>query len=159
MRERFVTYGEEETRAAGRRFAARIPSDALVAFSGDLGGGKTAFIRGMCEHYGCEGQVTSPSFTIVNAYAGSRSVVHCDLYRLHGIEEMMEIGLHEIFSGEGVILVEWAERARALLPLPRFDVAVHHGDAEAERRFEIRFVEEEADSILFEPAELLARRA
>jgi tRNA threonylcarbamoyladenosine biosynthesis protein TsaE len=159
MRERFETYSEEETRAAGRRLAAALPPDALVAFSGDLGGGKTAFIRGICEQLGCERQVTSPSFTIVNEYSAGGRILHCDLYRLHGIAEMREIGLDELFASGGIILVEWAERARALLPLPRYEVAVHHGEHEFQRLFEIRSVEDEDESILFEPAELFSRSA
>ncbi|MFA6235302.1 MAG: tRNA (adenosine(37)-N6)-threonylcarbamoyltransferase complex ATPase subunit type 1 TsaE [Bacteroidota bacterium] len=158
MRERFETHSETETRAAGMRLAAVLPAKALVAFSGDLGCGKTAFIRGMCEHFGCDRQVTSPTFTIINEYAGNRTVTHCDLYRLHGIEEMRQIGLHEFFSDEGIVLVEWAERALPLLPFPRYEVAAWHGDSENQRRFELRFVEEEEDSILFEPAELFSRQ-
>ena len=159
MRERFETYSEEETRAAGRRLAALLPDDALVAFSGDLGCGKTAFIRGMCEHFGCERQVTSPTFTIINEYAGSRAVAHCDLYRLGSVEEMLQIGLNELFAGGGIVLIEWAERALPLLPLPRFEVAAWHGESEVQRRFEIRSVEEAHESILFAPAELFARQA
>ncbi|MBE0643674.1 MAG: tRNA (adenosine(37)-N6)-threonylcarbamoyltransferase complex ATPase subunit type 1 TsaE [Bacteroidetes bacterium] len=159
MHERFETYSEEETRAAGRRLAARLPKDALVAFSGDLGCGKTAFIRGMCEHFGCERQVTSPTFTIINEYMGDSTVTHCDLYRLNTMEEMLQIGLQELFTGEGLVLIEWAERARPLLPFPRYEVAAWHGDREEQRRYEIRFVQEEDESILFVPAELFARQA
>ncbi len=159
MREHLETYTEAETRAAGSRLAARLPENALVAFSGDLGCGKTAFIRGMCAHYACDQQVTSPTFTIVNEYAGSRKVTHCDLYRLGSIEEMLEIGLQELFAGDGIVLVEWAERALPLLPFPRFEVAAWHGDTEEQRRFEIRLVEEPEDSILFAPAELVTRPA
>jgi tRNA threonylcarbamoyladenosine biosynthesis protein TsaE len=131
----------------------------LVAFSGDLGCGKTAFIRGMCEHFGCDHQVTSPTFTIINEYVGDRSVTHCDLYRLHGIKEMRETGLHDLFGNDGIMLVEWAERALPLLPLPRYEVAAWHGDTEEHRLFQLRFVEEEDDSILFEPADLFSRRS
>jgi tRNA threonylcarbamoyladenosine biosynthesis protein TsaE len=159
MHAHFDSYGEEETRQAGRRLAAALPASALVAFSGDLGCGKTAFIRGMCEEFGCAGQVTSPTFTIVNEYLGTRAVTHCDLYRLDTVEEMRQIGLDECFAGAGTVLVEWAERARAILPLPRYEVAARHGDSELHRRFEIRLVETEALSILFVPAELIAGRA
>lgn len=157
MHERFVTQSEAETRAAGKRLAALLPEHALVAFSGDLGCGKTAFIRGMCEYFECEQQVTSPTFTLINEYSGNRHVTHCDLYRLKTIEEMLEIGLHELFSGEGIILVEWAERALPLLPLPRFEVGAWHGESEQQRRYEFLSVEEDNTSILFEPAEFLLR--
>ena len=82
MHERFETHSEEETRTAGRRLAAALPPSALVAFSGDLGSGKTAFIRGMCEFFGCAAQVSSPTFALINEYEGAHRVSHCDLYRL-----------------------------------------------------------------------------
>ncbi|MFZ1731840.1 MAG: tRNA (adenosine(37)-N6)-threonylcarbamoyltransferase complex ATPase subunit type 1 TsaE [Bacteroidota bacterium] len=157
MQKGLVTYSEQETREAGRRLAAVLPENALVAFSGDLGCGKTAFIRGMCEHFGCERQVTSPTFTIINEYAGSQRITHCDLYRLTSIQEMLQIGLKDLFSDGGIVLVEWAERAIPLLPFPRYEVAAWHGDTEEQRVFEQRHVDAEDNSILFEPAELFSR--
>ncbi len=159
MHKRFETQSESETRLAGTQLAAELPDSALVAFSGDLGCGKTAFIRGMCEYFKCAQQVTSPTFTIINEYDGSCVVTHCDLYRLQTTEEMREIGLHELFTGSGIVLVEWAERARAMLPLPRYEVAAWHGESEIQRRYEIRYVDDEKDSILFEPTELILRQA
>lgn len=154
MHEHFDTHSEEETRTAGRRLAERLHAPALVAFSGDLGCGKTAFIRGMCEVFGCASQVSSPTFAIINEYDGPWRVSHCDLYRLDALADMREAGLEALFSADGVVLVEWAERARPLLPLPRYEVASWHGENETHRRFEIRLVEDEDDSILFAPVEL-----
>lgn len=154
MRQLFDTYSEEETREAGRKLASSLPDAALVAFSGDLGCGKTAFIRGMCEQFDCAAQVTSPTFTIVNDYAGTRHIAHCDLYRLGSLDDFLQIGLDELFAGDGTVLVEWAERALPILPFPRYEVGAWHGDTETHRRFEIRFVEEEDNSLLFAPAEL-----
>ncbi|MDT8323130.1 MAG: tRNA (adenosine(37)-N6)-threonylcarbamoyltransferase complex ATPase subunit type 1 TsaE [Bacteroidota bacterium] len=138
------TYGEDETRALGRAFAETLPADAVVAFSGDLGSGKTAFIRGICDTFSCGGQVSSPTFTIVNEYAGSRRVTHCDLYRLDNMTEMLEIGLDALFRDGGTVLVEWAERALPLLPLPRYEIAAAHGDSEAHRRFTVQLLEADA---------------
>lgn len=145
------TYEEAETRAAGAHLAMSLPEHALVAFSGELGSGKTAFIRGMCEAFSCPEQVSSPTFTLINEYSGTRTVLHCDLYRLSGMEDMHEIGLGEVFTREAVILIEWAERALPLLPFPRYEVAAWHGDQDAQRRYRIRYVEDPHDSILFEP--------
>lgn len=159
MLKELTTYGEHETRRTGRMMAEQLPLDALVAFSGDLGTGKTAFIRGMCEVFGCEKQVSSPSFTIINEYRGTRDVTHCDLYRLETIEEMPAIGLDEIFSAERTVLVEWAERALPLLPLPRYEIALRHGLQHDERLILMQRLErDDRNSILFSPAELEFRR-
>ncbi|MCB2203917.1 tRNA (adenosine(37)-N6)-threonylcarbamoyltransferase complex ATPase subunit type 1 TsaE [bacterium] len=153
------TYSVEETRALGRRFASTLPASALVAFCGDLGSGKTAFIQGVCDYFDCAGQVSSPTFTIVNEYSGSRSVRHCDLYRLDAVEDMLEIGLDALFSEDGIILVEWAERALPLLPLPRFEVAAAHGDSESHRSYRIHRLEHGGKSILSAPQQMFQRSA
>lgn len=159
MRYTRETYGEEETRALGRAFAEELPADAVVAFSGDLGSGKTAFIRGICDTFGCSEQVSSPTFTIVNEYAGSRTVRHCDLYRLDRIEDMLEIGLDALFREGGTVLIEWAERALPLLPLPRYEIAASHGHSEDHRRFTVQLLDPAATSILTAPAQLFRRKA
>lgn len=159
MHERFETYSEEETRAAGTRLASLLPASALVAFSGDLGSGKTAFIRGMCVFFGCAHQVSSPTFALINEYKGTIPVSHCDLYRLSSLHDMRETGLEALFASEGVVLVEWAERAQSLLPLPRYEVAARHGESSARRHFEIRLVDDEDNSILFSPEQLIVRQA
>ncbi len=152
-----ISRSEAETRDAGRALAASLPAGALVAISGDLGSGKTALVRGMCEHEKCDDQVTSPTFTIVNEYEGTRRVVHIDLYRLSSIQDMLEIGLDEVFRSEGLILVEWAERALPILPAPRYEIAARHGSEEHIREYSIRFFEDGCESILTAPAELLGR--
>jgi tRNA threonylcarbamoyladenosine biosynthesis protein TsaE len=158
MHWKLTTYSEDETRAAGRKLAEQLPPTAIVAMSGDLGAGKTAFIRGVCEFFGCASQVSSPTFTIVHEYDGTRSIAHCDLYRLESTEEMLQIGLDQLFREERVILIEWAERALPLLPLPRFEVAARHTDSSEIRELEIMLLEaDDSTSILFEPQQLFRR--
>ena len=154
-----MTYSEDDTRALGSEFARALPEQSFVAFSGDLGSGKTAFIRGMCDVFDCAAQVSSPTFAIVNEYVGSRDVTHCDLYRLDSVEAMLQIGLDSVFAGRGTVLVEWAERALPLLPVPRYDVVASYGDTADARRFSIRSIEnEKSESILVAPAQLFRRR-
>lgn len=158
MQLQLTTYSEKETRSAGFRLGEHLPASAIVAMSGDLGAGKTAFIRGLCEFFGCADQVSSPTFTIVNEYVGSLPVAHCDLYRLTSTEEMLQIGLHELFREERIVLIEWAERAGSLLPIPRYEVAIEHSRDPSERSITISLLEDErAESILFEPQELFRR--
>ena len=96
------------------------PGD-VVAFRGDLGSGKTCMIQGVCEALQVADYVTSPTFILINEYAGRYKgrdlpVYHFDLYRLRGADELEELGAEEYFYGQGVCLVEWAERADGSLP-------------------------------------------
>jgi len=92
------------------------PGD-IVALSGDLGAGKTLFCKGVGEALGVPpDRIVSPSFTIVTEHRGRIPLTHVDVYRLDSLREAEEIGLDETFSGEGVCLVEWAEKVRELLP-------------------------------------------
>jgi tRNA threonylcarbamoyladenosine biosynthesis protein TsaE len=106
-----VTRSEEETRAAGEALASSLRSGDTVLLFADLGMGKTVFARGIAAGLGVDPrQVRSPSFTLVNRYSGRTLVHHVDLYRVEKLEDMDELGLEEILGGDGVAVVEWAER-------------------------------------------------
>lgn len=100
----------------GRRLAGRLGPGAVVAFHGELGSGKTTMIKGVCAGLGVTETVKSPSFVIATEYAGRLPVFHLDLYRVAADAELDGLGLDEYFDGDGVCLVEWAERCEALLP-------------------------------------------
>jgi tRNA threonylcarbamoyladenosine biosynthesis protein TsaE len=106
-----VTGSEEETSAAGERLAGRINAGDVVLLYGDLGAGKTAFVRGLARGLGASpDDVSSPTFTLVQEYRGSRVTLHhVDLYRLKEIE-VDDLGLDELTLGPAVVAVEWAER-------------------------------------------------
>jgi tRNA threonylcarbamoyladenosine biosynthesis protein TsaE len=105
-----VTDTEEETSAAGERLAARIRPGDVVLLYGDLGAGKTAFVRGLARGLGASpDDVSSPTFTLVQEYHGRVTLHHVDLYRLKPIE-VDDLGLDELTSGPVVVAVEWAER-------------------------------------------------
>lgn len=97
------------------------PSD-VVAFSGELGSGKTTLIQGICGGLGVKNYVRSPCFVIINEYNGKFKVYHFDLYRLDNEKELEDLGYEEYFYGDGVCLVEWAEKAERLLPGQRIKV-------------------------------------
>ena len=105
-----VTESEEQTAEAGERLAATLrPGDVVLLF-GDLGAGKTAFVRGLARGLGASGdEVSSPTFTLVQEYAGRIQLFHVDLYRLEPAE-VDDLGLDELVAGEGVVAIEWAER-------------------------------------------------
>ena len=113
----FVTHSREETEALGARLASALPEGRVVAFTGDLGAGKTAFTRGLARGLGCMGRVTSPTFTIVNEYEGTGlPLFHFDMYRLEGPEDLFGIGWEDYLDRGGVCAVEWSERVEEALP-------------------------------------------
>ena len=105
----YITNSEEQTEQLGARFAASIPDGSVVAFYGELGSGKTAFVRGMTRGMGIDCLVNSPTFTIVNEYAGARSLFHIDMYRLGSADELYGIGWDDYLERGGVCAVEWSE--------------------------------------------------
>lgn len=139
-----LSHSAEETRSLGRRLSDLLIAGDLVAFRGNLGTGKTCMIQGVCEGLEVKDVVNSPTFILINHYEGRLGgrdvpVYHFDLYRLTGAEEELEgIGGPEYFSGDGVCLVEWAERAWEQLPSPRWEVDLHHA-GEAARRISWRY--------------------
>jgi tRNA threonylcarbamoyladenosine biosynthesis protein TsaE len=117
MRRRLVTESEAETIALGRQLARDLSPGDVVLLEGVLGAGKTAFARGLAAGLGVpEEEVRSPTFTLVNPYRGRIPVYHVDLYRIAKPEELDELGLEDVFGGNGVAVVEWAERLGAWRP-------------------------------------------
>ena len=107
----------EETLALGREMAAACGAGAVIALVGDLGVGKTVFAKGFADGLGIMEPVTSPTFTIVCEYREGRlPLYHFDVYRLEDVEELFEIGWEEYLYGDGVCLIEWADRIAEELP-------------------------------------------
>ena len=106
---KYTTHSEQETEALGREFAEKIPDGSVIALYGDLGCGKTAFVRGMARGMGIDALVNSPTFTIVNEYIGARSLFHFDMYRLGSADELYDIGWEDYLGRNGVCAVEWSE--------------------------------------------------
>ena len=105
-----VTNSPAETEALGAALAEELKPGAVVAFTGDLGAGKTAFVRGLARGLGIGERVTSPTFTIVNEYEGGRlPLFHFDMYRLDSADELFDIGWEDYLARGGVCAVEWSE--------------------------------------------------
>jgi tRNA threonylcarbamoyladenosine biosynthesis protein TsaE len=107
----FETLSEDETVAAGERMAASLRSGDVIFLHGDLGAGKTAFVRGLARGLGASPEdVTSPTFTLMQEYRGAALTLHhVDLYRLEAIE-VEDLGLDELIASGGIVAIEWAER-------------------------------------------------
>lgn len=126
------TANEEETAAAGERLAARLGPGDVVLLYGELGAGKTAFVRGLARGLGApESEVSSPTFTLVQEYAGRVPLFHVDLYRLEP-KEVEDLGLEELVSGDGVVAIEWAERWHAR-PDDAIEVRLEHAGEDQRR--------------------------
>jgi len=107
---RIITHSEAETRAVGRDLASGLSAGAAVLLFGDLGAGKTVFVKGLAEGLGCRDEVSSPTFTLVQEYRGDRfTLFHVDLYRLDDPREIEDLGLEEI-AADGVLAIEWSEK-------------------------------------------------
>lgn len=121
----FETASEAQTEALGRRVAALLPRVRLIYVRGPLGAGKTTFIRGLLRGLGHEGPVKSPTFTLVEPYrVGGVSLYHFDLYRVEDPAELEFLGLRDYLGRDDVCVVEWPERAGAVLPPPDIDVMI-----------------------------------
>lgn len=133
----YDTHSPEETEALGQRLARTLRPGDVIALDGDLGAGKTAFTRGLARGLGYSGQVTSPTFTIVNEYDGGRlSLFHFDLYRLSSPEELFDIGWEDYLDRGGVCCVEWSALGGDYLASARH-VTITKGPADDDRRVEM----------------------
>ena len=131
-----------ETEALGAALAKLLWPGAVVAFPGDLGAGKTAFVRGMAQGLGVAGRVTSPTFTIVNEYEGGRlPLFHFDLYRLASSDELFEIGWEDYLRRGGVCAVEWSENAAGALERDTVRVDLRRGAEDGQRVITIQGVD------------------
>ena len=129
----YTTASTEETEALGQTLAKTLAPNTLLALHGDLGAGKTAFVRGLAAGLGYHGRVTSPTFTIVNEYEGKIPLFHFDLYRLGSEDELYDIGFDEYLSRSGICAVEWSERAPELMNTAQVQVTISRLDETSRR--------------------------
>ena len=127
-----TTKSEQETHDFAIEFAKSLPSSAIIALEGDLGAGKTCFVRGLCEGLGGDPrQVNSPTFTIMQEYviADGKRLVHIDAYRLSGEDELESIGWDELLQNkDAIIAIEWASKIKSALPHDHISIEIEHID-------------------------------
>ncbi len=113
----FISNSPAETEAIGRQLAAHIDVGSILALKGDLGSGKTLLVKGLVAGLGGSGDVTSPTFTIVHEYRGGRvPVYHFDFFRMEDRQSVARLGLDDYFFGDGVSVIEWADRFPEFVP-------------------------------------------
>jgi tRNA threonylcarbamoyladenosine biosynthesis protein TsaE len=113
---RLLSRSPEETRRIGEALGRQLGAGAVVATMGELGAGKTCFLQGLVKGLGVTEEATSPTFVLVNHYRGRLPVYHVDAYRTESLTELLDVGLEEMVWGDGVTLVEWADKLLPLLP-------------------------------------------
>ena len=136
--EKRISHSEEETFRIAKEYARQSKPEDVICLEGDLGAGKTHFTKGFVTAFGLEKDiVTSPTFALINEYQGDNiEIFHFDCYRLEEIQEALEIGAEEYFYGDGICIIEWPERIRAILPSHSKTVTItSNGSSEREILF------------------------
>jgi len=127
----FISHSQAQTRRFGARLGELLQGGDVICLAGELGTGKTCLAQGIGQGLGIEGPITSPSFTLINEYRQQQARLpfyHIDLYRLAEAKETLTLGLEEYFYGEGVCVVEWADRAPQTLPAEHLWIALRYID-------------------------------
>ena len=145
----FVSHSEAQTRRLGRKLGALVKPGQVIALLGDLGSGKTRWAQGFGEGLEVAGDevINSPTFTFINQYQGRLVYYHIDLYRLTTAAEAETLALEDYFYGEGVCLIEWANRIQSLLPSERLEVELQYL-GETKRRVVMRAFGESYQELL-----------
>ncbi|MDD4565637.1 MAG: tRNA (adenosine(37)-N6)-threonylcarbamoyltransferase complex ATPase subunit type 1 TsaE [Eubacteriales bacterium] len=135
---RKVIHNELYTKRFGIELAQKLKPGDIIALIGDLGTGKTTLTKSIAEGLGITEMITSPTFTIVREYMSGRiPLYHFDVYRLSSAEEMNELGYEEYFFGQGVCVIEWADKIMELIPQGSIIIRIEYGINEEERIYHI----------------------
>jgi tRNA threonylcarbamoyladenosine biosynthesis protein TsaE len=124
----------EDTMAVGEAVASLLREGDAIALTGELGAGKTTFVRGAARALGFDGAVASPTFTLVREYQGRVRIHHVDVYRLERVQDVLDLGLDEMVAEGGVLLVEWGDAVEGLLPDDHLLTEITLMDSEEARR-------------------------
>ena len=132
MQQTLITHSPEETQQVGEQLAASL-SACVVAFTGDLGAGKTTFVRGMCQGVQYTGEVSSPTFAIVHEYLGGTiPLYHFDMYRVESVEDLYACGFYDYLE-QGILAIEWSENIQDALPENTVWVHLSYGETDNDR--------------------------
>ena len=134
-----ISNSAAQTFEIARLIGEKLKDGDLLALSGELGSGKTCFTKGLASGLGvsAEYQITSPTFTLINEYPARCKLYHFDVYRLNGYSELEDLGYEEYFAGEGVVVIEWAEKIAKIIPRDSIFIDFEYID-ENSRKMSIR---------------------
>lgn len=133
MAERFITRSPEETAALAQRLAEDLKGGEVLAFTGGMGAGKTAFTRGLVLGLGAGDVVSSPTFALVNEYCGRLTVEHFDMYRVNGWDDLYSTGFFDYLDTDSVLVIEWSENIAGALPDQVISIDIQPGEEESQR--------------------------
>ena len=122
---KLVSESPDQTLEIAKEFSNRVKEGDIICLRGDLGAGKTQFVRGFVEGFGFSGnEVSSPTFTVINEYCGDLCIYHFDCYRLEHFSEAVEIGAEEYMYGDGITIIEWPDKISELLPNDSVNITI-----------------------------------
>jgi len=142
-----LSHSPQETQRVGQRLGELAEPGDLYLLTGPLGAGKTTLIQGIAQGLGVQDSVRSPTFVLMACYRGRFPLYHLDLYRLEDLSEALDLGLEEYLEGEGLLVVEWAERAREVFPAHRLHITLEP-IGEQERRLLLQAEGERYEALL-----------
>lgn len=135
--QKIITASAAETEALGERLASLLHGNEVIAFTGGMGMGKTAFTRGLARGLGVTDGVSSPTFALMHEYHGKYNIYHFDMFRVSGWDDLYSTGFFDYLEAGGVLIIEWSENIEAALPDDAVRIEIRQGNGENERIFYI----------------------
>lgn len=130
----YISHSVSDTEQYGEKLASELHDGSVVAFFGGMGMGKTAMVRGIARGLGVDAEVSSPTFALVHDYGGRPSLVHFDMYRISGWEDLYSTGFFDYLDAGAILVVEWSENIQAALPQDAIRLYMELTENEGERR-------------------------
>lgn len=138
MSSSYLVHSEAETWEVAKQLADSLTGGMVVALHGELGSGKTTFTQGLCHALGVKIPITSPTFALVAEYQGAHLyIVHLDLYRLQGVDEVLALGFNEYLERGALVVVEWPENAGEVMPSNAIHIYISMGEGYTERKITV----------------------
>lgn len=139
---KYLSCSIQETFQIASDFSQQLKGGELIALRGDLGAGKTHFVKGMGKSFSIpEEEISSPTFSLIQIYSGTRNLVHLDLYRLETVSELLELGLEDYRQSSCIVVVEWAEKFLEYLK-PNYSITIKSTHMQAKESREIEIIHE-----------------
>ena len=139
-----ITKSAEETKKLAQEMASQLKGGAVIALTGELGSGKTTFVQGLAEFFGIAQEVSSPTYTLIQEYnikdtrLPLTKLIHIDCYRLNNYQELLDVGINDYYEQpESMIIIEWAEKAKPIIPATAHWIKFQHGKNDTERIIEV----------------------
>ena len=121
-----ISDSPDMTQSIGFNFARKIINGDIIAINGEIGAGKTTFIKGVLDGLGYKGNVNSPTYTLVNEYQTKQKIIHIDCYREQKIDRWIDIGIMDYLNSDSIVIIEWPRYIREILPVDTIDIYIEH---------------------------------